>query len=168
MLSPRGAERLEATQSNSFAIDLKKWRAIMAAYENGGHAYHATMPTDALLGFRAALEETRAMGFEAAKAAQWELGRRVRAMLAERGIRSVAAEGFAAPGVVVVTCTRGAPETTSEPIEKGEAKGPQARVGEVPDRGGDVGEVLLLLGAQFGGAPENGCGLGFLERACRP
>ncbi|THD82277.1 alanine--glyoxylate aminotransferase family protein [Aliigemmobacter aestuarii] len=101
MLSARGVERLEATASNSFALDLKKWRAIMAAYEGGGHAYHATMPTDALLGFRDALDETRAMGFEAAKAAQWDLGRRVRAMLAEKGIRSVAAEGFAAPGVVV-------------------------------------------------------------------
>lgn len=101
MLSERGAERLEATTSNSFALDLKKWRAIMAAYEGGGHAYHATMPTDALVGFRDALAETRAMGFAEAKAAQWDLGRKVRALLAEKGIRSVAAEGFQAPGVVV-------------------------------------------------------------------
>lgn len=101
MLSDRGADRLAATDSNSFALDLKKWRAIMAAYEDGGHAYHATMPTDALLGLRDAMEETRAMGFEAARDAQWRLGRAVRALLAERGLRSVAASDFAAPGVVV-------------------------------------------------------------------
>ncbi|WP_054301186.1 aminotransferase class V-fold PLP-dependent enzyme [Gemmobacter sp. LW-1] len=101
MLSPRAVERLEATTSSSFALDLKKWRAIMAAYEGGGHAYHATMPTDALIGFRDAMAETRALGFEAAKAAQWQLGRAVRALLAEKGVQSVAAEGFGAPGVVV-------------------------------------------------------------------
>ncbi|MFN4171408.1 MAG: aminotransferase class V-fold PLP-dependent enzyme, partial [Pseudorhodobacter sp.] len=101
MLSERAEARLAETASDSFALDLKKWRAIMAAYEGGGHAYHATMPTDALLGFRDAMAETRAMGFEAARAAQWDLGRGVRALLAARGVRSVAAEGFAAPGVVV-------------------------------------------------------------------
>ncbi|TJZ91062.1 alanine--glyoxylate aminotransferase family protein [Paracoccus gahaiensis] len=101
MLSERAAERLEGSVSDSFALDLKKWRAIMAAYEGGGHAYHATMPTDALLGLRDAMEETRAMGFAEAADAQWQLGRAVRAELAARGIRSVAAEGFQAPGVVV-------------------------------------------------------------------
>jgi len=101
MLSARAAERLEATTSNSFALDLKKWRAIMKAYEDGGHAYHATMPTDAILGLRDAMDETRELGFEAAREAQWRLGNAVRAELARRGLRSVAAEGFAAPGVVV-------------------------------------------------------------------
>ncbi len=101
MLSPRAEERLAATTSNSFAIDLKKWRAIMAAYEGGGHAYHATMPTDALVGFRDAMLETKALGFDQAKAAQWELGTEVRALMTGRGVPSVAAEGFQAPGVVV-------------------------------------------------------------------
>jgi len=101
MLSARAEARLAETTSNSFALDLKKWRSIMAAYEGGGHAYHATMPTDALVAFRDAMVETRTMGFEAAKAAQWELGRSVRALLALRGVMSVAAEGFQAPGVVV-------------------------------------------------------------------
>ena len=101
MFSARGLERLEATASDSFALDLKKWRAIMKAYEDGGHAYHATMPTDALLVLRDAMIETREMGFETAKAAQWDLGRKVRAELARRGFQSVAADGFAAPGVVV-------------------------------------------------------------------
>ena len=78
VLSPLAEKQLEETASNSFALDLKKWRAIMAAYEGGGHAYHATMPTDALVGFRDAMAETKAMGFEAAKAAQWALGRAVR------------------------------------------------------------------------------------------
>ena len=101
MFSARALERLEQTVSNSFALDLKKWRAITKAYEDGGHAYHATMPTDALIGLRDAMTETRALGFEAARAAQWQLGAAVRAELARRGLRSVAAEGFAAPGVVV-------------------------------------------------------------------
>lgn len=101
VMSPRAEARLAETTSNSFAIDLKKWRAIMEAFEKGGHAYHATMPTDAIVGFRDAMVETKAMGFAEAKAAQWALGRAVRAMLAEKGVPSVAAEGFQAPGVVV-------------------------------------------------------------------
>jgi len=101
VLSPRGEERLAATESNSFALDLKKWRATMAAYEGCGHAYHATMPTDAIVGFRDAMLETKAMGFAEAKAAQWELGRAVRALMARKGVPSVAAEGYQAPGVVV-------------------------------------------------------------------
>ncbi len=101
VMGPRAEARLAETTSNSFALDLKKWRSIMAAYEGGGHAYHATMPTDAIVGFRDAMLETRAMGFAAAKAAQWELGRSVRGVLAEKGVASVAAEGFQAPGVVV-------------------------------------------------------------------
>lgn len=101
MLSDRAAARMAETESDSFALDLKKWRAIMAAYEDGGHAYHATMPTDALTGLRDAMQETREMGFEAACKAQWRLGNAVREMLAARGLRSVAAPGFGAPGVVV-------------------------------------------------------------------
>ena len=101
MLSERAEARLAETESDSFAIDLKKWRQIMQAYENGGHAYHATMPTDALRAFRDTMAETRAYGFDKLCAAQWELGNAVRAMLKEKGIVSVAAEGFGAPGVVV-------------------------------------------------------------------
>ncbi|GAA0309947.1 aminotransferase class V-fold PLP-dependent enzyme [Rhodovulum strictum] len=101
MLSARAAARLDETASTSFAMDLKKWRAIMKAYEDGGHAYHATMPTDALVGLRDAMAETRAFGFAAACAAQWQLGQAVREMLAGMGIASVAAQGFGAPGVVV-------------------------------------------------------------------
>ena len=101
MLSERGAARLAETDSDSFAIDLKKWRAIMAAYEGGGHAYHATMPTDALRGFRDTMAEMRGIGFETLKAAQWRLGDAVRAYLKGKGVVSVAAEGFGAPGVVV-------------------------------------------------------------------
>ncbi|WP_294925442.1 aminotransferase class V-fold PLP-dependent enzyme [uncultured Paracoccus sp.] len=101
MLSDRAAARLEETASDSFFLDLKKWRAIMAAYENGGHAYHATLPTDALQGLRDAMEETRSMGFDAARQAQWRLGDGVRALLREKGFRLLAAEGFGAPGVVV-------------------------------------------------------------------
>ena len=101
MMSDRAKARMEETQSSSFAGDLKAWANIMAAYENGGHAYHATMPTDALRVFRDTMQETRDYGFDRLKAAQWALGDGVRAMLAAKGLRSVAAEGWGAPGVVV-------------------------------------------------------------------
>ena len=102
MLSEAAIARTKARASSSFAVDLGKWLAIMEAYEAGGHAYHATMPTDALRGFRDVMVETREIGFDRLKAAQWEQGKRIRALLAGRGIRSVAAEGFEAPGVVVL------------------------------------------------------------------
>ena len=101
MLSDRAVARLDETTSDSFAIDLKKWHQIMLAYEGGGHAYHATMPTDALRDFRDTMLETREYGFERLKEAQWELGNAVRAMLADKDIVSVASDGFGAPGVVV-------------------------------------------------------------------
>lgn len=101
MLSERAEARLDETTSDSFAIDLKKWRQIMQAYENGGHAYHATMPTDALRAFRDTMTETREYGFEKLREAQWALGNGVRQMLRDKGIMSVAADGFGAPGVVV-------------------------------------------------------------------
>ena len=101
MLSERAEERLGETTSTSFAIDLKKWHSIMQAYLNGGHAYHATMPTDALRAFRDTMLETREYGFEKLRDAQWRLGDSVRANLQARGITLVAAEGFGAPGVVV-------------------------------------------------------------------
>lgn len=101
MFSDRAVARLEETTSDSFALNLKQWRAIMQAYEDGGHAYHATMPTDALRAFRDTMLETRDYGFEKLREAQWQLGNSVRAMLAEKGVTSVAADGFGAPGVVV-------------------------------------------------------------------
>ena len=94
-------ERCRAAVSTSFSADLGKWRSIMEAYLGGGHAYHATMPTDALRLAHAAMRETKALGFEAMRTAQWQQGDAVRALLAERGVRSVAAPGFGAPGVVV-------------------------------------------------------------------
>jgi aspartate aminotransferase-like enzyme len=101
MLGERAIRKLDETTSDSFAVDLKKWFQIMQAYENGGHAYHATMPTDSLLAFRDTMAETRAYGFERLREAQWALGNGVRELLAKRGIKSVAADGFGAPGVVV-------------------------------------------------------------------
>jgi aspartate aminotransferase-like enzyme len=101
MLSDRAVERLETTNSTSFACDLKKWWQIMQAYENGGHAYHATLPTDGLTVFRDLINETGAFGFEQARQMQQELGDRVRASLRSKGIKSVAATGFEAPGVIV-------------------------------------------------------------------
>jgi aspartate aminotransferase-like enzyme len=101
MLSALGLERLVATMSTSFACDLGKWHQIMQAYENGGHAYHATMPTDALRIFATVMEETEAYGFDRMRARQEELGSKVRALLESKGIKSVAAPGFQAPGVVV-------------------------------------------------------------------
>ena len=101
MLSALARERIDATTSSSYAIDLKKWLQIMEAYEGGGYAYHATLPTDALTRLRDVMFETRDLGYARLHAAQQELGDKVRAMLVRKGIRSVAAAGFQAPGVVV-------------------------------------------------------------------
>ena len=101
MLSERARKAIAGTTSTSFACDLKKWLQIMEAFEGGGHAYHTTMPTDALERLRDVMEETRAYGFEKVRAEQIALGTKVRALFESRGIASVAAEGFKAPGVVV-------------------------------------------------------------------
>lgn len=101
MLSPHALERLGKTASTSFACDLAKWHEIMQAYENGAHAYHATMPTDALRACRDVMAEAEAHGLDALKSSQQDLGDRVRMLLGERGFGSVAAPGYEAPGVVV-------------------------------------------------------------------
>jgi aspartate aminotransferase-like enzyme len=101
MLSTLARERIDSTTSTSYACDLLKWLQIMEAYENGGHAYHATMPTDALRSFRDVIIETEERGFDNLRASQQALGDKVRALLHSKGIKSVAAEGFQAPGVVV-------------------------------------------------------------------
>lgn len=101
MMSDAAVQRVENTESNSFSLDLKKWLEIMRAYENGGHAYHATMPTDSLRQFRDTITESKKIGFDKLCDAQWQLGNRVREVLQTKGIESVAAEGYQAPGVVV-------------------------------------------------------------------
>jgi len=101
MLGDAALERVQQTASSSFACDLRKWLDIMQAYENGGHAYHATMPTDALKKFRDTMKETQAYGFDKVREEQLELGRKVRGLFENRGFHSVAASGFHAPGVVV-------------------------------------------------------------------
>jgi len=101
MLSARARAAIDSTTSSSFACDLKKWLQIMETYEGGGHAYHATMPTDALTRLREVMLETEAYGFDKVRAEQLQLGTQVRALFESRGIPSVAAEGFKAPGVVV-------------------------------------------------------------------
>ena len=100
-LGERARARIDATTSSSFACDLKKWLQIMEAFEDGSHAYHATMPTDALATLRDVMLETEAYGFDKVCREQIELGRRVRELLVGAGFPSVAAEGFQAPGVVV-------------------------------------------------------------------
>jgi aspartate aminotransferase-like enzyme len=101
MLNANALAAMEKTTSSSFACNLKQWNTIMQAYVNGGHAYHATLPTDALTKFRDAMLETKEYGFEKVRNEQVELGQKVRALLESKGIKSVAAEGFKAPGVVV-------------------------------------------------------------------
>ena len=101
MLSANASERLRNTTSTSFACDLRKWREIMEVYEKGGHAYHATMPTDGLKAFASVMKETEDYGFDSIRLQQEKLGAKVRELLASRGIKSLAAEGFQAPSVVV-------------------------------------------------------------------
>ena len=100
-LSAKARQRIDATQSSSFSMDLKKWLQIMEAYEKGGHVYHTTMPTDSLKILRNVMKETQALGFAYLKTKQEELGSKVRVLLESKGFSSVAAKGFQSPGVVV-------------------------------------------------------------------
>ena len=106
MMNEQAVARVDATESTSFGLDLKQWLNIMRAYENGGHAYHATMPTDSLTQFRDTIKEAQTIGFDTLRAAQWQLGNKIRAVLDAKGIKSVAATGYHAPGVVVVYTDR--------------------------------------------------------------
>ena len=143
MLNNNAVAEMEKTTSSSFACNLKQWHGIMQAYENGGHAYHATLPTDALTKFRDAMLETKAYGFDKVCAEQIELGQKVRALLESKGIKSVAAEGFKAPGVVVNYTTDGDMQNG----KKFAAQGMQAAAG-VPlqcDEGDDYKTFRLGL-----------------------
>lgn len=101
MLGERARAVLDETTSDSFAMDLRKWVPIAEGYVEGKHAYHATMPTDALAKNALVMREAREKGLDVLAKEQWELGTRVRELLAARGFASVAAPGFEAPGVVV-------------------------------------------------------------------
>jgi aspartate aminotransferase-like enzyme len=114
MLGERAPARLEQTKSTSFACDLAKWQQIMQSYEKGGFAYHATLPTDSLATLRDVMLETERFGFAKANAEAALLGQEVRSLLLHAGFPSVAAEGFAAPGVVVSY-------TTNPQIQSGRA-----------------------------------------------
>lgn len=145
MMSQRALDMLQSTQSSSFACDLKKWREIMEAYENGGHAYHATMPTDGLKNFRDVMKETQGLGFEAMKEAQIELGNKVRAVLEEHGYKSVAADGYKSPGVIV--------SYTNDPAIKSGAKFSQAGMqiaGGVPLKCGEPEDFSTFRIGLFG------------------
>ena len=119
MMSEAALEKVNATTSNSFAVDLKKWLQIMQAYENGGHAYHATMPTDSIKYFRDMMVLAEQAGFENLRARQIELGQKVRALLVSKGFISVADAGFEAPGVVVCYTTDDAIQNGKKFIEQG-------------------------------------------------
>ena len=145
MMSQRALDMLQSTQSSSFACDLKKWREIMEAYENGGHAYHATMPTDGLKNFRDVMKETQGLGFEAMKEAQIDLGNKIRSILEEHGYKSVAADGYKSPGVIV--------SYTNDPAIKSGAKFSQAGMqiaGGVPLKCGEPEDFSTFRIGLFG------------------
>ena len=119
MMNDAALAKVNATTSNSFAVDLKKWLHIMQAYETGGHAYHATLPTDSIKYFRDMMQLAEQAGFEYLRARQIELGQKVRALLADKGLISVAAEGYQAPGVAVYYTTDDAIQNGKKFVEQG-------------------------------------------------
>jgi alanine-glyoxylate transaminase/serine-glyoxylate transaminase/serine-pyruvate transaminase len=135
MLSERARKAIDATQSSSFACDLKKWMQIAEGYEKGQHAYHTTMPTDALQRLRDVMIETRDYGFDKVRSEQMELGSKVRALLESRGFPSVAAEGWKAPGVVVSYTTDPGIQNASKFVAAGlqTASGVPLMCGEGPE-----------------------------------
>merc|ERR1712159_452094 len=76
----------------------------MDEYTDGknGFKYYTTLPTNALRDARDAMLETKKRGFAACTADAWTLGTRVRQLMADNGLKSVAAKGHESPGVVVV------------------------------------------------------------------
>lgn len=135
MLSERARAAIDGTQSSSFSCDLKKWMQIAEGYVNGQHAYHTTMPTDALVRLRDVMLETRDYGFDKVRAEQMELGTKVRALLESRGFPSVAAEGWKAPGVVVSYTTDPEIQSSKKFLAVGlqTASGVPLQCGEGPD-----------------------------------
>ena len=121
----------ETMTAGSYCCNLKTWLAVMAEYEAGGCTDHTTLPTDALVAFRAVVRETSAFGFQAAKERMTALGRTVRHALAVRGLRSVAAAGFESPGVVVCYTPATAQTTSENLVEALKARGVQI-AGGVP------------------------------------
>ena len=119
MMSEAAEEKLKDTVSTSFACDLAKWLWIMKAYENGSHAYHATMPTDALVIFSDVMDDAQNIGFDILHQRQQELGERIRDLLENNGIKSVAADGFYAPGVVVSYINNPGIQNGSQFLEQG-------------------------------------------------
>jgi aspartate aminotransferase-like enzyme len=119
MMSEAAQEKLKDSVSTSFACDLAKWLWIMKAYENGSHAYHATMPTDALVTFSDVMADAQNIGFDILHKRQQELGDRIRDLLANNGIKSVAADGFDAPGVVVSYINNPGIQNGSQFVEQG-------------------------------------------------
>ena len=101
MLSDAALARMEDTESDSFVLNLKKWHQIMGAYLGGGHAYHATMPTDGISQFYQAVLEIKTFGYANAKQAQIELGTKLRGIMEQRGFKSLTADGFKSPTVIV-------------------------------------------------------------------
>lgn len=101
MMSERAVEKMQVTKETSFSMSLKRWSAIMDTYEAGGFGYHTTMPTDSLRDFHEISVETLKFGLPELKEAQVQLGKEARAALDNRGLVSVAAPGFEAPGVLV-------------------------------------------------------------------
>jgi len=101
MLSERGDYATRNTTSTSMVINMRKWLEVMDSYNAGGFAYYTTMPTDALNLFRDAALETKELGFGKAKQLAWDLGNECRDMMKSKGLRTVSAPGYEAPGVNV-------------------------------------------------------------------
>jgi aspartate aminotransferase-like enzyme len=135
MMSERARTAIEATTSTTFAMDLKRWLGIMHTYEDGAHAYHTTMPTDALTRLRDTMLETQAYGFDRVREEQITLGAKVRALLGQHGFASVAAPGFQAPGVVVSFTTDAGLQSSKKFLEAGlqTAAGVPLQCDEGPD-----------------------------------
>jgi aspartate aminotransferase-like enzyme len=101
MLSETAVEKMADTKETSFALSLKKWCGIMDKYEAGAFGYHTTMPTDALREFHNVSVEMMSVGMAKLQEAQIDLGRKARMALSARGLVSVAAPKWEAPGVLV-------------------------------------------------------------------
>jgi aspartate aminotransferase-like enzyme len=131
MLSAKATARMATTEETSFSLSLKKWVGIMDMYKEGGFGYHTTMPTDALRSFHNISVEMMSVGMSTLKQAQIELGKRARLVLESKGLVSVAAPSWEAPGVLVFYTPSSAagPVSSADIIGKFKQQGLQLAAG---------------------------------------
>lgn len=112
------------TPIQGYYASWKKWLPIMQTYLVGKPSYFATQPVNLVCALVEALEELMKGGEEGLAArieSHRKAGRRLRAVAAQLGMKSMALEGAEAAGLTVIWVPEGL--TAAEILQKAAAKG---------------------------------------------